>query len=167
MSKKLKDLSKLLDLTVKELKGLMSSNKNDNELITLNMANACRGIAQWTGYKDEESCKKAIKGQINRLYLDNITYADFFKKNIISHYNNKLYIKILEDAHNALEQGDFTTFNKVLRANKHLKKYCKKTAKKVNFKLVDSLRDTAKGSSSDAKNILNKVNKGKKILITR
>lgn len=53
-----------------------------------------------------------------------------------------------------------------MRSNKHLKKYCKKTAKKINLKLLDRLRDTNKAKSSDAKGILNSVNKGKKILTT-
>lgn len=92
MSKRLKDLCKVLDLTEKELKGIMSSNRKDNEIITLNMANACRALAQFTGYKDLESCKKMIRGQINLLYLSNKKYADFFKTNIMPHYNNKALV---------------------------------------------------------------------------
>ena len=167
MSKKLKSLAKALKLSEGWLKGLVKSNgRTKDAIVAVNTANACKAVARFTGYKSKEAAEKAIRSNINMLYIPSSTLANRIQRVLPKYGEEKK--EILKKAIAALRSNNFTEYNRLIRSNKELKEgYKRKCAKTINKKLVDRLRLASKSNKQAAKGILLSVNtpNGSKIVV--
>ena len=167
MSKNLKSLAKALKLSEGWLKGLVKSNgRTKDAIVAVNTANACKAVARFTGYKSKEAAEKAIRSNINMLYIPSSTLANRIQRVLPKYGEEKK--EILKKAIAALRSNNFTEYNRLIRSNKELiEGYKRKCAKTINKKLVDRLRLAPKSNKQAAKGILLSVNtpNGSKIVV--
>jgi hypothetical protein len=116
-NKSLKNLSEVLKISEGYLKGLLKGDKKSkSNFIVINTANACRAIARFTGYKTEESAERAIRSNVNLLYLSAEKLAARIQK--LSSKYGKVKRAILEKAAQALMNYNFSEYNKLLKSTK-------------------------------------------------
>lgn len=167
MAKTLKNVSEALKISEGWLKGLVKGQgKTKDTIVTHNTANACRAVAQFTGYKSVESAKKAITNNVKMLYESSANLARRIEK-VIPKYG-KVKQEILTQAVSALRNNNFTEYNRLIRSNKELVKgYKRKCAKNINQKLIEQLRCSASTNRQTAISILKGagVKYGSKIVV--
>lgn len=153
MAKSLKHLAKVLEISEGYLKGLSKGKKRkDDDFIRLNTANACRAVAKFTGYKDEESAQKAIQANIHQLYMPQEVYADRLEKMLPKF--GKVKRPILAKAAQAIRGGNFTEYNRLIRSHKDLTRFKRKCSKSLKKALIDKFRSMPKSNRTMAKGLL-------------
>lgn len=168
MGKSLKRLAKVLELSEGYLKGLQKGKKrHDDDFIRLNTANACRAMAKFTGYKNEESARKAITANIHQLYMPLEVYVARLER-ILPKYG-KVKRPILTKAVMALKSGNFKEYNRLIHSNKELHKFKRKCAKNVKKPLIDKFRSMPKSNRAMARGmrINEKSPNGEKIIVPK
>lgn len=150
----LKDLSSKLDVCEGFLKGLIKGNKKGKEdFISVNTANACRAVAQFTGYKNVTNAEKAIRATVNKFFVASEKYALRLLK-ISSGYGEKRKATI-EKAAEALMTNNYTQFKKILKRDEKLwQGFGRITSKTIKSDLIEKLRKSGKNDATTAKRIL-------------
>lgn len=165
----LKKLVKILNVSQGFLKNITKNKKRSKQdFISSNTANACRAVAQFTGYKTREAAEKAIRTNVNLLYIPNDIYAARLTKTARRY--GKVKKQILEQAAQAIRTNNYSQYKKLINSNKDLKKtFSRKCSKSINKKLIDQLRTAPKTNRSAAKNILLSLGSmnGKKIVVPK
>lgn len=169
-NKSLRYLSKQLKLSEQWLKNLNSGGKRkENSIITINTANACRAVAQFTGYKSAKTARKAITSNILLLHYPSEKLSARITK--LSNKYGKETKETLLKAAQALKGLNFTEYRRIIKKgsksanslmawDRLLKKNCDK-------KLLDRLRSYTKTSRAAAKQLLKSVGapNGYKIIV--
>lgn len=149
----LKNLSKALGLAEGYIKGLAKGNKKGkDDFITMNTANACRAVAQFTGYRSEDAAKKAIAKNIHMLYQSPESLVKKLEKMITK--VGKAKAKIIQEAITHAKSGNGSAYNKLFNKANGMEYLKRKFAKSVKKKLVDDFRSSEKTSWKTAKALL-------------
>lgn len=150
----LKKLAQVLDVSVGFLKNITQNKKKGKDAyMTNNTANCCRAVASFTGYSSRARAEKAIRINVNLLYMPSNVYAMRLRK--IANKYGKANKQILLKAAEAIQANNFTEYNRLIRSSDKLKNtYRRKCMKSLNKKLIDQLRNADKTNRSTAKSIL-------------